>query len=95
MADMIRIKPAPGRNVRDPANRNRVMPDEGIDFSKTDPYWWTKIQRGDVVVVQSMQPVLATKSAIAPVPLAAPSPSPSPVLPISTAVTGQKPNSQE
>jgi hypothetical protein len=92
MAEMIRIIAAPGRHVRDPGNRNRVIPSDGIDVAKTDPYWFTKIQRGDVVVVQPAQPVQQKPTVT---PAAQIATAASTVQPITPTVTVAKPNSQE
>lgn len=101
MADKITIKAAPGRNVRDPNNRNRVLPAEGIKVSPTAPYWFLKIQRGDVVVVpqQAAQTPASPPAAPASPPAAPVSPPPvapaQPQTPVKPAVTGTATQSAE
>lgn len=92
MADKITIKAAPDRNVRDPNNRNRVLPADGIPVSPTDPYWFLKIKRGDVVIVpaqKAAQPAAAPAAAPAPPPVSPPPAAPAqPQTPVKPAVTG-------
>jgi Protein of unknown function (DUF2635) len=94
MADKITIKAAPGRNVRDPNNRNRVLPADGIKVSPTDPYWFLKIQRGDVVVVPAQKPVQPA-AAPAAAPASPPAAPVQPQPPVKPAVTGTATQSAE
>jgi len=107
MAEKITIKAAPGRNVRDPNNRNRVLPADGIKVSPTDPYWFLKLKRGDVVIAPPQKtaqaaatPAAAPASASAAAPASPPaapvSPAPTqPQTPVKPAVTGTATQSAE
>lgn len=48
----IRIKPAPGRRVRNPDRNFRVMPADGEDVEDTI-HWRRAIDAGDVLVVEA------------------------------------------
>lgn len=54
----MRVKPAPGLSVRNPADK-QLLPPEGIDVPD-DSILWTKILNdGDVVLVPAVKPVPA------------------------------------
>ena len=99
MADMITIKAAEGRNVRDPNNRSRVLPADGIRVSPTDPYWFLKIKRGDVVIVpaQKAAPVSPAAAPVSPPapPVSPPAAPAQPQTPAKPAVTGTATQSAE
>lgn len=42
------IKPAPGRQVRDPVTR-QLVPEAGFDVPDHDPYWRRRLRDGDVI----------------------------------------------
>lgn len=53
----MRVKPAPGLQVRNPADK-QLLPPEGIDVPDDSILWTKLLNAGDVVLV-SVQPVAA------------------------------------
>ena len=45
----MRVKPAPGRAVRDPRTMT-LLTDEGREVPDRDPFWVRRVRDGDVVV---------------------------------------------
>jgi hypothetical protein len=50
----MKIKPAPGRMVRDPRTM-LALPEEGRDVPRT-PFWLRRLRDGDVVFVDEARP---------------------------------------
>ena len=50
----MKVKPAPGRTVRDPHSK-MVLPPEGRDVPDHDPFWQRRIRDGDVIVDKPTQ----------------------------------------
>lgn len=46
----MRVRPAPGRKVRDPEHGNRHLPESGADVPETT-YWLRRLRAGDVVKI--------------------------------------------
>lgn len=46
----MRVKPAPGLKVRDPATM-QLVPEDGIEVPETDLYWHRRLRDGDVIAV--------------------------------------------
>ncbi len=51
----MRVKPAPGLSVRDPATK-KLLPPEGIDVPDDSILWAKMLNDGDVVRVSTTQP---------------------------------------
>lgn len=49
---MIKVKPAEGRNVRDP-HTMQLVPPEGRDVNERDVFWARRLRDGDVVKVDA------------------------------------------
>jgi hypothetical protein len=47
----MRVRPAPGRTLRDPETRQLVT-DDGIEVRDADPYWRRRLRDGDAVRVE-------------------------------------------
>lgn len=45
----MKVKPAPGRSVRDPTTK-LLLPPEGREVRDGDPFWARRIRDGDVIV---------------------------------------------
>lgn len=62
MPDTIEVKPAEGRQVRDPGDRNRLLPSEGKRVTRT-AYWLRRLAQGDVVEILAATPAKQAKKA--------------------------------
>ncbi len=77
--EKLTIWAAPGRNVRHPHTKVQ-LPAEGLTIFADDPYWYRRIQEGDVVTVDpAPAPAPATKPAPAAPVTAQPAVAPAPV----------------
>lgn len=50
----MRIKPAPGLSVRNPADK-QLLPPEGIDVPDGDIFWTKVLNDGDVVLASAVK----------------------------------------
>jgi Protein of unknown function (DUF2635) len=51
----MRVKPAPGRAVRDPRTMT-LLPEDGRDVNERDPFWARRLRDEDVVGADEPEP---------------------------------------
>ncbi len=73
----MKIKPAPGLSVRDPATM-QLLPPEGITVEATDLHWARALRDGDVVEVSTVRPAPKPKADPKPKAAAKAKPAPTP-----------------
>jgi hypothetical protein len=99
MTEMITIIAGPGRRVRDPDNRNRLLPPGGIEVSKGHARWYKLLSRGDVVIAPpggaAVKPAQVAPATVAPAPASPPAPAPAALSAAAPAVTGIQPKTTE
>jgi hypothetical protein len=57
----MKVKPVPGRSVRDPKTMI-LLPPEGREVKDGDPFWMRRIRDGDVTVEKSASQAKPTTS---------------------------------
>jgi Protein of unknown function (DUF2635) len=55
----MKVKPAPGRAVRDP-NTHGLLPEDGREVNENDLYWARRLRDGDVVPADDPPPTKAS-----------------------------------
>lgn len=48
MTKIVKVTPAPGRLVRDPATMQPIGPGDHVDLD--EPFWWARLNQGDILL---------------------------------------------